>query len=801
MKNKYLIKLLKKIYPLLVLEDVISHEKRVFLKKILGYSSVLLFLLALFSHGAFISQIKGFFCLTFFGFLWTFFIECYFYSNYESTDNQNNNVPFEVARMLFYSDDGDLTKGFLFSDIGDEVMKRLEFTETEIRDFLQSREDTIISFPDKFKKGFSFIDYLKVLFEADVVLQELLLKKNIKYEDLENAFIWVIKKTEDKIEKERFWSREHLSKIEGIGKNWSYGETYLLERYGRDITSIGLSHFEGYQSMHSKTVSKLESILCRSSGANAVVISQDEASRMDVVTILAKKIKEGKILSPLFKKRVYVIDTNLLIEDSKDKLSFERNFNDVLQQSEEALNVIVVIPYFSIFLKSALNIGSDALSILRPFFLSTSSNFIMLDSKEAFQNELSQNASITENFEIVQVEMNDQNGTLVMLEEEAEKIELESKFIFSYKALKAIVEGVKRYFDSFSLADKARDILIESVPYSASLGERLITEATILDLINSKTGIPTVAPKGEEKDTLLHLEEILHKRVVGQNEAIKAISDALRRSRAGVNNPDRPIGSFLFLGPTGVGKTETTKALAHIFFGSEDNISRFDMSEYQTADSVAKLIGSFGLKEQGLLVTRLHERPYGVVLLDEFEKTNKEVLNLFLQVLDEGQFADSTGKNINAKNTIFIATSNAGSELLWQYFKEGKNINEHKSEIIDAIISEGIFKPELLNRFDGVVLFHPLEDEHLKKVAIFMVQKLTDRMKEKSIIVESSDELIRYLVQKGSDPKFGARPMNRAIQNELEQLIAEKIINGEVTAGSHVSFGLDKENVLKVKVK
>ena len=275
------------------------------------------------------------------------------------------------------------------------------------------------------------------------------------------------------------------------------------------------------------------------------------------------------------------------------------------------------------------------------------------------------------------------------------------------------------------MPDKAIDLLRELVPMVKASKLHIVTREDVLDLVSRKTGIAVSEAKGEERTKLLKLEEILHERIVGQDEAVKAISGALRRARSGISSPNRPMGSFLFLGPTGVGKTETTKALAQVFFGDEKAINRLDMSEYQRDDALSRLIGTFESGKVGVLASLLRERPYGVLLLDEFEKTSKEVHDLFLQVLDEGFFTDVSGKRVNARNLIVVATSNAGSDVIWKFMQEGKGLN--KDIVITEIINRAIFKPELLNRFDGVVLFHPLNAEHLRTIARFQLQKLAKR--------------------------------------------------------------------------
>jgi ATP-dependent Clp protease ATP-binding subunit ClpC len=310
-----------------------------------------------------------------------------------------------------------------------------------------------------------------------------------------------------------------------------------------------------------------------------------------------------------------------------------------------------------------------------------------------------------------------------------------------------------------------------------------------MKLVEVKTGIPREAASGStDTKTLLNLEKILAERIIGQEEGVKAIAAAMRRARAGITNPKRPMGSFLFLGPTGVGKTETTKALADSFFGGESAIIRLDMSEYRTMDALERLIGNFDLGKPGVLTSALRDKPYGVLLLDEFEKTSKDVLDLFLQVLDEGMFADMSGRKVSARNLIIIATSNAGSEMIWQMVKEGGPGALNKEVIIEDIIKRAIFKPELLNRFDGVVVFHPLGRDELTRIAELMVKKFSKSLADKGLEIAITPELINALVEKGSDPTFGARPMNRAIQDKVETMIADKILSGAAQPGTKIIF-------------
>ena len=275
---------------------------------------------------------------------------------------------------------------------------------------------------------------------------------------------------------------------------------------------------------------------------------------------------------------------------------------------------------------------------------------------------------------------------------------------------------------------------------------------------------------------------------MGQNEAVSGIASAVRRARSGISNPKRPLSSFLFIGPTGVGKTEVSKALAESFFGDENKMARFDMSEYNGADALSRLIGDFALNKSGLLASKIRDNPYCVLLLDEFEKAAPDVLDLFLQILDEGIFTDALGRQVNCRNLIIIATSNAGSDLIWEAIRSGKNLAGSREFIVNSIIKDKIFKPELLNRFDGTIFFHPLQKSELQKIAELGLRKLGRRLKEKNIDLVINRDIINFLVEKGGDPQFGGRSINRAIQNEIEDLVARKIVSGEAKPGSRIEI-------------
>ena len=445
----------------------------------------------------------------------------------------------------------------------------------------------------------------------------------------------------------------------------------------------------------------------------------------------------------------------------------------------------------------AKTLGSDIVTLLDPYLAASSLHVVGTSSRDMYSRHFETVTALQSRFDRVMVK--EESSASILLFARARMAELEriQGVFFTAGALMAVRDSVLRFSPDL-IIDATDDLLEESAAAAKAMsakaaaarskGQRVVTREIVLREMESRTGVPLTDMKEGEKSKLANLEERLHGRIVGQEEAINAISKALRRARAGVSSQNRPIGSFLFLGPTGVGKTETTKALSEIFFGIDAPMVRFDMSEYNEDSALTRLIGSFETGMPGKLSSAMRESEYGVVLLDEFEKTDKRVIDLFLQVFDEGIFSDAFGKKVSVRNHIFVATSNAGSDMIFNIVKSGENLMEKKDEIIQAIIDRNIFKPELLNRFDGAILFHPLSLEHLRKIARLMLGGLNRRLKGKGIELAINDEVIEFLVSQGQDPKFGARPLNRAIQDHIESLIATRLIEGSIKPGDLITF-------------
>ncbi len=732
--------------------------------------------------------------------LWSVSFSLYAFSNYfrfrdialkkKDRINSGIKVSFETAEILHNTDKGDLTKGFFRSEFGTLALFRCGISKEEMDSFISKRKKTLpaTSLPTIEKDFVDAYSYTETLYRSDEEFSKFIFKSGLQEKEFLGAVRWMNDIFVRIRRSERWWSEENVSKLEPIGTDWAYGVAYELEKFSKPIERI-VDITDSLENFHEKEVKSLELILSRSEEANALLIGDAGTGKIAVVGGLAARIKAEQTTDKLAYKKILVLDTGALLSLMKNKSDLESELIKIMNQTAKAGNIILVIDNLPYFVRGAQALEADVVTLLDSYMASPSINILALSDKNNFHNILEPDTTLMSRFEYVLLEDIKEDALLSVLEDKLLKLEREYKVIFTYPALISIVSSANRYFPSGVMPDKAIDLMVEIAPFAVSRKIKTIHREDVETLVREKTGIPVGTVTEEEKDVLTNLEEILHKRIVGQDQAVEVISNALRRARSGISNPKRPLGSFLFLGPTGVGKTETSKALAEVFFESSENISRLDMSEYQGMEGLNQLIGSVKTGRSGRLSTLLREKPYSVLLLDEFEKADKDIHNLFLQTLDEGVFTDSIGKEVNARNSIIIATSNAGSDIIWEYSSKGESLKEKKGEIIDRIIEKGIFSPELLNRFDGVIVFHPMEREHLKKVAELEIAKLKERTKDRGIEINVGEDIIDYLIEAGTDPKFGARALNRAVQEKLEKAIADRIIAENPKPGTVMNIG------------
>lgn len=771
--------------PLFALEKTVAHSTRKIIKTVLFYLLIVSFILA--SGIVFDASplLTGMFFLILS--LWLIFVALdAFYYSYRL--EQGSPFLFELASILALTKDSDLVKGFASSSLGSFTLLRAGVDDGSLDSFLVGRKIVLSS------DGFSLPQgdhdkplarlYIEQLLLKDKSFESFLALHDISSETLWNTFEWVASLDKRGVENERWWSRERLSKIEPIGRSWSYGKAYGLMRFS---VPLRFSLFQN-EELHPQEAIMLETMLSKVSGANVIVVGEEGSGKIEVVEALARKVSSQEVSPVLQNKQFLVLSVEALLSTSTDAASFEKLFISILNEMVRAGNIILVIPDFNALVLGAQALQSDLTALLSPFLSSPEMHIVAISDLGEFHASIEKDQELLKHFETLSIKGGGESSIAKVLMEEVLSLEAAEGVFFTYPAIHEAVKSAGRYFVGSPLYDTAGDLLVEAIALVRSQKRILIEKNDILSLVRTKTGVPAGAVDDAEKQKLMRLEELLHERVVGQKEAVSSISDALRRARSGINNPNRPIGSFLFLGPTGVGKTETTKALGEIFFGQNAKILRLDMSEFNTPDALNRLIGGYGTETPGILSTMIKENQYGVLLLDEFEKTDRKVLDLFLQILDEGVFSDALGRKIGARNLIIIATSNAGSQKIFDTVKSGANLLDQKDVIIDNIVSQGIFKPELLNRFDGVILFHPLEAEHLRSVAKIMLERLVWRLKERGFSLVVNDVLINFLVEKGTDPKFGARPLNRAIQDTVEKIIADRIISGELKPGSQIEF-------------
>jgi len=640
-----------------------------------------------------------------------------------------------------------------------------------------------------------------------------------------------------------------------------------LMKYGRDLTqAAGQDELDPVVGRDME-IERIIQILSRRTKNNPVLIGEPGVGKSAVVEGLAQRIMQGTIPEILKGRRIFSLDIGSLVAGSKYRGEFEERLKNAIAEIKNAGNIILFIDEIHTLVGAGRAEGSmDAANIIKPALARGEIQCIGATTLDEFRKNFEKDAALERRFQQVKVGEPSISESLDILKGIRDKYEAHHKVHITDEALSAAVHLADRYISDRFLPDKAIDLMDEAAsrvriksyiapPDMKAQEEKLdaivnekkeaiahqnfekaasfrdqerlikqeiahkreiwektqnestleVTDEDIAQIVSSWTGVPVKKMTQSESEKFLHLEDLLHTRVIGQNEAISAVSRSLRRARAGLQNPKRPIGSFIFLGPTGVGKTELCRALGEAVFGDENTLVRVDMSEYMEKHSVSRLVGSppgyVGYEEGGQLTEAVRRKPYCVILLDEVEKAHPDVFNILLQIMEDGRLTDNTGRVVNFKNTIIVMTSNAGASQISQSRALGfgsvidsvRSYETMKEQVIKQV--KDIFKPEFINRVDELIVFHALSEEEILQIAALMLKDVAKRLAEQDMKLSYSDEVTQFLAQKGYDPVYGARPLRRVIQTSVEDALSEEIIAGRITLGDHVILGITDEKI------
>lgn len=598
--------------------------------------------------------------------------------------------------------------------------------------------------------------------------------KKFSSEDIQATLKWYLEIKAIKDKKARFWEKENLFKLPSIGSDLAFGYTPQLDKYCQDLSFP--PSFSHQLVGRKKEIKQIEAVLLRAAQNNVLLIGEPGVGKHTILLGLAKAIKEKKVNPALFFKRILLLDMNLILGKSPLTTEVKAKFQDLLKEAQAAGNIILAIDQIEKYISPQLII--DLTPVLIQMAKNTKIQIIGVTTPDNFERFIFPNEQIIKYFEKVEVYPPSKAEALEILEKILPDFEKGKEVITTFQALKEIIDQSDKLITHIPFPEKAIDLLDQLITEAHSLGKKVITEKDVDDLISQKVKIPVGSLSKDEAAKLKNLDTILHQRIVNQKEAVKALTMAMQRARLELGESEKPIGTFLFLGPTGVGKTETAKALAEAYFGSEKQMTRFDMSQ------------PFKLE---LLIKEARERPFGILLLDEFEKASREVLNLFLTVFDEGYIKDTRGKIVSFKNMIIICTSNAGAEFIRGMIKNQPKISteQFQAQIIEYVLQQHIFSPEMVNRFDGVIVFKPLEKNHVEQIAKMMVDKLAKRLFKKGIVLTSEPQVYQLLALQGHSFQFGARPMKRLIAQRIESLIAQMILDNEIKKGDKIKLTVD----------
>lgn len=572
----------------------------------------------------------------------------------------------------------------------------------------------------------------------------------------------------------------------GIARDWTFGYAPLLRRFGQNISEQlsggGLIHVD--IEAHTHAVDQMVQMFGSGGRQNIALVGPDGAGKTTVVHAFADRLLDARSPVPdnLKFRQVVVLDSSALIAAAPGRGELENLVARVLSEAYSAKNIIVCLDNAQLFFEQGIG-AVDLSNVLLPILEAGRLRMILTMDEQQFLKIAQRTPSLTNALNRISVGECSQDETMRVMQNQLIMYEFNHKVMYTYQSLKEAYRLSSRYVHDLAMPGKALKLLESAATYAQ---DGRVTINSVQQAIEKTIDVKvSVASETAERDTLLNLEAHIHERMINQSRAVQVVSDALRRARAGVRNENRPIGTFLFLGPTGVGKTELSKALAGVYFGGEDRMIRLDMNEFVRNEDVARLIAD-GADDASSLAAQALRQPFSVVLLDEIEKAHPNVLTTLLQLLDEGILRDIKGREVSFRDAIVVATSNAGADRIREYIERGYQLDQFEEQFTNELITSGQFKPEFLNRFDEIVLFRPLNKPELLQVLDLMIQGVNKTLALQKITVEVEQEAKELLVEKGYDPRMGARPMRRVVQRAVENIVAREMLSGNVQPGSAI---------------
>jgi ATP-dependent Clp protease ATP-binding subunit ClpC len=584
----------------------------------------------------------------------------------------------------------------------------------------------------------------------------------------------------------------------GIGRDWAFGWIPTLSHFGQNISEglngsgVGLVELEAHQD----ALDHILKSLAGGGSTSLALVGPTGVGKTEVVYALADKLMDPTSNLPHSLKyhQVFLLDASALITAAPGRGELEELMTLILNEAYTAKNIIVCLDNAQLFFEEG--VGSvDVTGILLPILQAARLPIILNIDEQRYLQIAQRTPELANALNRISMTAVTEPETMAVMQDRLLQIEYKTKTMYMYQALKEAYRLSERYIYDLVMPGRALRLLESAAQYSDS---NVVTANSVQQAIEKTMNVKVgVADDDHERETLLNMENLIHQRMIGQDKAVTVVSDALRRARAGVRNQNRPIGTFLFLGPTGVGKTEMAKSLAAVYFGNENQMVRLDMNEFVSPDDVKRLIAD-GANDAGSLTARIMKQPFSVILLDEIEKAHPSVLSTLLQLLDEGVLRDENNREVSFKDAIVIATSNANADRIREYIERGYKLEQFEQQLINELIDSNVFHPEFLNRFDDIVVFSPLNKDELMQVVDLILKDVNRTLETQKVTVTVADDAKKYLVDTGYDPRLGARPMRRIVQRAVENIVAKAMLAKQVDVGGSVEISLaDVQNALE----